>query len=138
MQGEGEAVEIREFQTWLENWDRERGWDRVLVVHTLAHAMEELGEVARAVLRCDSYKPSVSNAATHAELKEELGDLFVFLFKLAYQCDIDVEEALCAVQTKADNRYPDLAAAEEEVEHYLTQQEETLQRLRENSPADES
>ncbi len=125
-------MEIREFQDWLENWDRERGWDRVLVVHTLAHATEELGEVARAILRCDGYKPARSNAAIKAELSEELADLLVFLFKIAYQCGIDVEESLCNAQTKVDARFPDTITANEEVEAYLQKQQKTLTKLTTN------
>jgi len=126
-------MEIRAFQDWVENWDRERGWDRVLVVHTLAHATEELGEIARAILRCDHYKPSHSNEATQTELSEELADLFVFLFKIAYQCGIDMDEALRNVQAKVDARFPDTVEANEEVERYLHKQQETLARLTNSS-----
>ena len=36
-------MQIREYQDWLEAWDRARGWDKVDPAHTLAHAVEELG-----------------------------------------------------------------------------------------------
>ena len=43
------AMQIHEYQHWLEAWDKARGWDRVPPSHTLIHALEELGEVARLV-----------------------------------------------------------------------------------------
>ncbi|NJS15213.1 MAG: hypothetical protein HC788_12130 [Sphingopyxis sp.] len=41
------------------------------------------------------------------ELALELSDLQVMLFKLAYLCDIDMEEAMTRGQQKADQRFPD-------------------------------
>ena len=78
-------MQIREYQEWLEAWDKARGWDRVALSHTLIHAMEELGEVARLVLQWEGYKDPGDPAKLAADLEEELSDVFVFLFKLAYQ-----------------------------------------------------
>ncbi|NPA90311.1 MAG: hypothetical protein GXO55_02485 [Chloroflexi bacterium] len=111
-------MHIREYQRWLEEWDKARGWDRVLPAHTLIHALEELGEVARLVLALDGYKPGEDREQLRQELAEELSDLFVFLFKLAYQMGIDVEEALKAGQEKAQARYPDVEEARDAGEHY--------------------
>ena len=33
-------MHIREYQEWLEAWDKARAWDRVLPSHTLLHALE--------------------------------------------------------------------------------------------------
>ena len=123
-------MQISEYQRWLEEWDRARGWHRVSPSHTLIHALEEMGEVARIVLQLEGYKGTESMAATRAELAAELSDVFVFLFKLAYQCDIDVEEALKAGQKKADERWGDLAGANAELERYLSQQTENLAQMR--------
>ncbi len=111
-------MHIREYQQWLEQWDKERGWDRVLPAHTLIHALEELGEVARLVLVMDGYKQNEDIEQARRELAEELSDLFVFLFKLAYQMGIDVEEALKAGQAKAQARFPDLEESREAGEMY--------------------
>ena len=87
------------------------GWDRVSPSHTLIHTLEELGEVARLLLQWEGYKQAESTDKLHAELEEELSDVFVFLFKLAYQTGVDVEAALARGQAKANGRYDDLAAA---------------------------
>jgi NTP pyrophosphatase (non-canonical NTP hydrolase) len=124
-------MQIREYQQWLEAWDRARGWHRVSPSHTLIHALEEMGEVARLVLHLEGYKGGEGPEAVRQELAAELSDLFVFLFKLAGQCGINMEEALKAGQAKADERYGDLAAASAELERYLAQQTANLSHLRE-------
>ncbi len=115
-------MQIREYQEWLAAWDRARGWDQVDPAHTLVHAMEEMGEVARLVLRYEGYKAAASPEELRADLAEELSDLFVFLFKLAYQTGVDVEDALAAGQAKANARYPDLVQAGAELARYQARQ----------------
>lgn len=115
-------MQIREYQQWLEAWDKARGWDRVAVAHTLVHALEELGEVARLVLQWEGYKDAPGTERLHAELEEELSDVFVFLFKLAYQTGVDVEAALARGQAKADGRYDDLDAANAMLARYHARQ----------------
>jgi NTP pyrophosphatase (non-canonical NTP hydrolase) len=117
-------VQIHDYQQWLEAWDKARGWDRVAVSHTLVHALEELGEVARLVLQWEGYKQAESAEQLHAELEEELSDVFVFLFKLAYQTGVDVEAALVRGQAKAEGRYSDLEQANAELAHYQARQAE--------------
>ena len=46
-------MKIRDYQAWLQAWDAARGWDQVAPAHTLLHAMEELGEVARVIVARD-------------------------------------------------------------------------------------
>ncbi len=126
-------MHIREYQRWLEQWDKERGWDRVLPAHTLIHALEELGEIARLVLALDGYKAGEDEEVLRQQLKEEFSDLFVFLFKLAYQMGIDVEEALKAGQQKAQARYPDLEQARDAGEVYRRALEKQVRDLKKPS-----
>ncbi len=117
-------MEIQEYQRWLDAWDRERGWDRVSTAHTLVHAMEEMGEVARLVLRYEGYKDAGDPAQMDTELSEELADLLVFLFKLANQMGVDVQSALKRGQEKMNRRYGDLADADAELARYEARQAE--------------
>jgi NTP pyrophosphatase (non-canonical NTP hydrolase) len=126
-------MQIHEYQEWLQAWDQARGWDRVSPAHTLIHAMEELGEVARLVLQWEGYKESESAQRLHSELSEELSDVFVFLFKLAYQTGVNVEAALAAGQAKADQRHPDLERANAELCRYHTRQAAQLAQYRQTS-----
>jgi NTP pyrophosphatase (non-canonical NTP hydrolase) len=122
-------MHIREYQQWLETWDQLRGWDRVAPAHTLIHALEEMGEVARLVLQWEGYKDAESPEQLQAELAEEISDVFVFLFKLAYQTGVDVETALATGQVKANQRHPDLDRASAELARYHARQTEELARL---------
>jgi NTP pyrophosphatase (non-canonical NTP hydrolase) len=117
-------MHIREYQKWLQMWDQTRGWDQVSPAHTLVHALEEMGEVARLVLQWEGYKEPDSAEALHAGLEEELSDVFTFLFKLAYQTGVDVEDALVRGQAKADGRYADLEEATAALERYDRRQAE--------------
>jgi NTP pyrophosphatase (non-canonical NTP hydrolase) len=121
-------VQIREFQCWLERYDRERGWDRVHPSQTLVHALEEMGEIARHVLTLEGYKPD-NEGETKVRLAEELADCVTFLFKLAYQYDIDMEAALTGNQSKAEERFS-VAQGRKEIERYLARQEENLRRIK--------
>ncbi len=127
-------MEISAYQRWLETWDKARGWDRVSPAHTLIHAMEELGEVADLILQWEGYKDAESADKFHAELEEELSDVFVFLFKLAYQTGVDVEAALARGQAKADGRYDDLAESAAMLERYHARQRDALARQLRDEP----
>jgi NTP pyrophosphatase (non-canonical NTP hydrolase) len=104
-------MRIREYQQWLEAWDRARTWDRTLPSHTLLHALEELGEISKLVQMLEGYRdPGSRDTQTlRDELALELSDLQVMLFKIAYTAGIDMEEAMQRGQAKADQRFPDPA-----------------------------
>ena len=111
-------MEIREYQNWLAVWDRARNWDRVPPAHTLIHALEEMGEVARLVLQWEGYKRGPGVEDLKLAMSEELSDLLVFVFKLANQTGIDIEEALRAGQAKANLRHEDIEAARAEMSRF--------------------
>ncbi len=122
-------MQIRDYQHWLEAWDKARGWDRVSPAHTLIHALEELGEVARLILQWEGYKEAQNAEQLRAGLEEELSDVFVFLFKLAYQTGVDVETALARGQAKAEGRHADLDRAGDELARYHDRQQDLLMKL---------
>jgi NTP pyrophosphatase (non-canonical NTP hydrolase) len=105
-------MHIHEYQEWLEAWDKARTWEQVTLSHTMLHALEELGEVSKLVQMIEGYRtpnpPDLDDV--RSELALELSDLQVMLFKIAYLCGIDMEEAMVRGQRKADARFPDPAA----------------------------
>ena len=111
-------MDIREYQNWLRAWDEARGWDRVLPSHTLMHATEELGEVSKLVQMIEGYRACTDLEQARRELALELSDLQVMLFKLAYQCGVDMDDAMQQGQRKADARYPNPAAGLADREAY--------------------
>jgi NTP pyrophosphatase (non-canonical NTP hydrolase) len=116
----GLSMHIREYQAWLEEWDRARTWEQVTLSHTLLHAMEELGEVSKQVQMIEGYRqPKPADLAlVREDLALELSDLQVMLFKIAYLCGIDMEDAMIRGQQKADARFPDPADGPEERDAY--------------------
>ena len=98
-------MHISEYQAWLEAYDHVRGFDRVQSSQTLVHALEELGEIAREVLYLEGYREPDDLQRRQSLLAAELADCATFLFKLAYQFDIDMEAALIANQDKANARF---------------------------------
>jgi NTP pyrophosphatase (non-canonical NTP hydrolase) len=127
-------MHIAEYQAWLEEYDRARGWDRVLPSQTCVHAMEELGEVARLVLYLDGYHAPDGRQPDDPQLlcvrlAEELADCMTFLFKLAYQYGVDMEAALEGNQRKATGRY-NVEQGRADTERYLARQTENLARMK--------
>jgi NTP pyrophosphatase (non-canonical NTP hydrolase) len=123
-------VHIREYQTWLQAYDEERGWDKISPPHTFLHLIEEIGEIAREVEYLEGYRDADSSEEVRSRLAEELADAATFLYKLAYQCGIDLESALQANMTKAEKRFSvDYGRAD--TLRYLARQAENLARLQE-------
>ena len=123
-------MEIAEYQRWLKEYDRLRGWDRVSPSQTFVHLMEELGEVARLVLHLEGYKPGEGREdELKTELAEELGDAATFLFKIAYQFGIDMETAMKSNMPKAEGRYS-VEVGRADMARYVRRQEENLARIR--------
>jgi len=123
-------VEIAEYQRWLEEYDRLRGWDRVSPSQTFVHLMEELGEVARLVLLLEGYKPGEGREdELKAELAEELGDAATFLFKIGYQFGLDMETAMTGNMPKAEGRYS-VEEGRADMARYIRRQEENLARIK--------
>ena len=78
-QDKNHIMHIREYQEWLEAWDKARGWERVSLSHTFVHATEELGEVGRLILQWEGYKDMPDPEVWRAQMAEELSDVLVFL-----------------------------------------------------------
>jgi len=100
-------MKISEYQQWLKAWDEAREFDKADPGLTVVHALEELGEVAREVLFLKGYKKDFVPEEHRQALANELADTIVFLFKLAYQYDIDIEDALLRLQDRVDKRFPE-------------------------------
>jgi NTP pyrophosphatase (non-canonical NTP hydrolase) len=123
-------MHIREYQTWLQTYDVARGWDKIAAPHTFLHLIEEIGEIAREVEYLEGYRETDDAGAARARLAEELADAVTFLYKLAYQCDVDLEDALQANMTKAERRFS-IEFGRADTERYLARQAENLAKIQE-------
>ena len=108
---------MSELQKRLRRFDRERGWDGVRPEHTLLHLLEELGEVARELLREVGYKEG------EVQLTGELADVGLLLYKLADQLGIDLEAAMLEKLAANEARFP-LPESREAMARYLERNDE--------------
>ncbi|MBN1136234.1 MAG: hypothetical protein JXM73_06600 [Anaerolineae bacterium] len=118
-------MHIREYQTWLQGYDTERGWDKITPAHSFLHLVEEMGEIAREVQYFEGYRDARDAGDLRAKLAEELADAATFLFKLAYLCGVDLEDALRGNMVKAENRFS-VEFGRADTERYLARQAEIL------------
>jgi NTP pyrophosphatase (non-canonical NTP hydrolase) len=130
-------VHIREYQTWLQAYDEARGWDRISPPHTFLHLIEEIGEIAREVEYLEGYRDADNSDDVRIRLAEELADAATFLYKLAYQCGVDLESALQANMTKAEERFS-VAYGRADTMRYLARQAENLARIQEEQAGERS
>ena len=120
-------MHIREYQLWLQGYDEARGWDKISPSHSFLHLVEEVGEIAREVEYLEGYRETEDSDTVRARLSEELADAATFIYKLAYQCSIDLEDALEANMRKAEKRFSvDFGRAD--TKRYLERQAENLAR----------
>lgn len=95
------------YQRWFLAYDTARGLDEDRPLESLAHLSEEIGEIARHVLRLEGVK--ALDAPERAEeidaLALELSDAFVFLTKLANAYGIRWETTMQRAMEKAETRW---------------------------------
>ncbi|MGQ9583877.1 MAG: MazG nucleotide pyrophosphohydrolase domain-containing protein [Anaerolineae bacterium] len=126
MEAGNDNMHIREYQDWMRAYDQQRGWDRVSPSQTLVHVMEEVGEVARLVLCLEGYREGGDEGQQRARLQEELADAATFLFKIAYQYGLDMEQGLTNNMQKAEARFP-VEQGKEDMARYLERQRANLE-----------
>jgi NTP pyrophosphatase (non-canonical NTP hydrolase) len=85
-------MELKELQGRMLKFDKARGWDRLLPIHTAAHMAEEVGEIVRHVFSFDKYKGPVKDEKD--TLGTEMADLLMKLCTLANNRGIDLSAAV--------------------------------------------
>lgn len=102
---------LADLQNQVLEFDKERGWERVESAHIVLHLMEELGEVAREVLRGEAYKDG------HPRLASEMSDFLILFAKLANAAGVDLCQAVPDKLAELRERFP-IAEAREAIERY--------------------
>ena len=110
---------LADLQNQVHQFDRERGWERVEPTHIVLHLMEELGEVAREVLRGEAYKEG------EPRLASEMSDFLILFAKLANAVGVDLGQVVPDKLAELRERFP-IAQAREAIERY-----EAAQRVKE-------
>jgi NTP pyrophosphatase (non-canonical NTP hydrolase) len=82
---------MKDFQKYVEDLEKERGFTEQSSVERCLHLGEEIGELFKAVRKAEKMKIDESSRFTPVE--EELADILIFLCSIANRYDIDLEKA---------------------------------------------
>lgn len=111
-------MDLTELQAQVEAFDRARDWHRVAPAHIGLHLLEELGEIARELLRREGYKGG------EGHLDQELADLLILIAKLANSLGVNLGQAVSDKLAELQERFP-LEEARAAIQHYDTVQKGT-------------
>ena len=93
---------LAEAQEYIWRMNQERGFNLEDPEKKMLMLTEEVGEVARAVRKLAGGK--FDDATHHADLAEEIADVFIVLSGLASMMDIDLAQAIEAKEVKNRQR----------------------------------
>jgi NTP pyrophosphatase (non-canonical NTP hydrolase) len=82
---------LQQFQTYLEEMAKERGFNKETLVEAFILFTEEVGEFARIVRKSGGMKTDV--AAQKSSAADELADLFIYILHMANILGVDLETA---------------------------------------------
>ena len=83
----------------------QKGWDRVPVQTVWLLLIEEIGELASAIRQYSKiYKKTGLKKERGTDVKMEMGDVFSYLFQIAFMLDIDLDDMWSRHQQKVCHR----------------------------------
>jgi NTP pyrophosphatase (non-canonical NTP hydrolase) len=86
-----ENPNLNDFQNYVIELEKERGFDHQTVVEKCLLLGEEIGELFKAVRKKQRIKIDENSKVT--TIGEELADIFIYLCAIANRFDINLEEA---------------------------------------------
>ena len=90
-----ENATIREWQAYMSDLVRARGWDKASDLEIFLLLTEEVGELAKAYRRRRAlFTETPSDTDSTEELAGELADVLSYLLDLSQRLGIDLEQAL--------------------------------------------
>jgi NTP pyrophosphatase (non-canonical NTP hydrolase) len=100
-------MHLREIQEKLDEFEKERGWDKFPASLVFAHLIEELGEISRYITVKEGYK--VIGLGHEAPNKEDLGREFAQAFNLFAQIantfGVDLESVILSELEIMEERF---------------------------------
>lgn len=82
---------LRDYQNYVVELEKERGFDFQTPVEKCLLLGEEIGELFKAVRKASNIKIDTQSNVT--SISEELADIFIYLCALANRYQIDIEKA---------------------------------------------
>ena len=106
------SVNMRELIAELETFVAERNWEQFHAPKNLAMALSvEVAEIVEIFQWMSSQQSRTLDAAACAQLRDEIGDVLIYLVMLARKLDIDPLEAAHDKMVKNRAKYPPLKTA---------------------------
>ena len=82
---------LRDFQTYVADMVKERGFDKETVPELFMLFLEECGELAKAARKTQKIKKDSGSEVFH--LEHEAADVFIYLLDICNHFEIDLEKA---------------------------------------------
>lgn len=96
---------MNKFKYITQNLCKQKGWDRVPIDTVWLLLTEEIGELASAIRQYQrTYKKTGLRKEKGTDVKMEMGDVFSYLFQLAFMLDIDLDDMWRRHQHKMNER----------------------------------
>ena len=86
-----ESATLKDFQQYVRQMVKERGFDKETVPEMFMLFLEECGEMAKAARK--SQKIKTDNKSEKFDLSHEIADVFIYLLDICNHFDIDLEKA---------------------------------------------
>ncbi len=87
-----ESPTLKDFQSYVAQMVKERGFDKETVPEIFMLFLEECGEMAKAARKTQAHIKSDSSSRDH-RLDHEVADVFIYLLDICNQYGIDLEQA---------------------------------------------
>ncbi|MBM3233914.1 hypothetical protein FJZ19_02345 [Candidatus Pacearchaeota archaeon] len=100
-------METRELQNKIKKFNIERDWGKTGEIKDLMLNMnEEIGEMWHLIKWINEDKQKEMIEKNNKEVGNFIGDMSYLLFKIAFICNIDLEEETCKVLEEYEKRMP--------------------------------
>lgn len=94
--------ELRDFQKYVAELEKERGFAQQTAIDKCLLLGEEVGELFKAVRKSEGL--SIDSRSNFTDIGDELTDIFIYLCALANRKNIDLEAAFRLKEEKNKNR----------------------------------
>lgn len=86
-----EKPSLQDFQRYVTELEKERGFHEDPTMHKCLLLGEEIGELFKAIRKQENLKLDANSKV--GQVSEELADILIYLFSIANRYNIDLEEA---------------------------------------------
>ncbi len=93
---------LSDFQNYITEMEKERGFAHQTTIEKCLLLGEEVGELFKAVRKSEGMSVEVNS--TISELEEELADVFIYLCEIANRNNVDLENAFRVKEKKNKKR----------------------------------